>query len=280
VSVRRALLFVPLALVLLMAVAYVAAETWLESAGGKRALEKTLSSRIGMPVRLGGDFNLRLLPSVSVSATQLAVSDPSTGEEVATGNYIEADLALAPLFREELDVSRLSVEGLRFNLPGGNGLFFPRVTLASFGIGRPTEFDIDWNWMGRLNGQFTWFASESRVHLNVLWRAQERDDIGYRGSIVYGPGVVRFGDSEVTLGKQSANGGGCLLMGDPPQLNLVLKAGRLDVDELMKNVPGGQGATGSLPVELNLRLDAAEIRRGETVAYDTKLELGRQPACP
>ena len=278
-SIRRALILSPLILAALFAAAYFALVYWLESAGGRQALEKTMADRIGMPVSLGGDFDIRLLPSVGVSGTQLLVSDPVTGEELATGNYYETDLALAPLFREELEIRHVLIEGLKLKLPDGNGLFFPRISVGAFAFNRPTDFEVDWSWMGRLDGQFAWHPEESRLWLDALWRVEDRDEIAYRGDIVIQPGKMSFADSELIVGDQAVNGEGCLLLDGGPELNLLLAADRLDLDALLENIPAGQGDPGSLPVQLNLRLDAAEIRRGGIVARETRLEVGGQPSC-
>ena len=279
-KMRRLFLLLPLLTVSLLAVLYLAVDYWLESVGGRRALEKTLGSRIGMPVHLNGEFNIKLLPSVGVSGTQLVVTDPATGRDLAVGGYFETDLALAPLLREELEVRHLLVEDLKLNLPDGRGFFIPMIRLESFGFNQPTGFEIDLSFLGTLNGQFTWFPEESRVMLDVLWEAEERDDVAYRGSIAYGPGQVDFASSEVTVGAQSVTGEGCLLLTGQPELNLLMEAETLDLDALLENVPGGQGSAEALPVQMNLRLDAIEIRRGDMTARDTRLEIGAEPVCP
>lgn len=279
-KIRRLLLLVPLITLSVLAALYFAVDYWLESAGGRRALERTLSEQVGMPVHLNGDFNIKLLPSVGVSGTELVVSDPLTGEDLAVGGYFETDLALAPLFREELEVRHVLVERLKLALPDGGNVFIPRVRLESFGFGRPTDFEVDWSWLGVLSGQFTWSPNESRVLLDALWVADDRDDVSYRGTVDYGPELVRFGSSELAVGAQTISGEGCLQLAGAPVLNLMLEAETLDLDALSRNIPGGEGASGSLPFELNLRLDAAEIRRDDVTAFDTRLEIGSEPACP
>ena len=84
-KIRRLLLLVPLITLSVLAALYFAVDDWLESAGGRRALERTLSEQVGMPVHLNGDFNIKLLPSVGVSGTELVVSDPATGDDLAVG---------------------------------------------------------------------------------------------------------------------------------------------------------------------------------------------------
>lgn len=279
-KIRRLLLLVPLITVSVLAALYFAVDYWLESAGGRRALERTLAEQVGMPVHLNGDFNIKLLPSVGVSGTELVVSDPATGDDLAVGGYFETDLALAPLLREELEIRHVLIERLKLALPDGGNVFIPSIRLESFGFGSPTDFEVDWSWLGVLSGQFTWSPDESRVLLDVLWVADDRDDVTYRGTVDYGPDLVRFGSSELSVGSQTISGAGCLLLAGIPVLNLMLEAEMLDLDALSRNIPGGEGASGSLPFELNLRLDAAEIRRDDITARDTRLEIGSDPVCP
>jgi hypothetical protein len=108
-AARRLLLVAPLAVALLFAVAYLLVDAWLESAGGRHAVERALAERIGLPVRLDGDFNVMLLPSVGVSGTELVLGEPGPATEVARSHDYAVTLALAPLFE-----SRLLIESVRF----------------------------------------------------------------------------------------------------------------------------------------------------------------------
>ena len=74
-KIRRLRLFAAVLLIpaLLLAAAYWLADSWLESAGGRRMLENALTSRSGVPVRLLGDFDLMLLPAIGASGTELVV---------------------------------------------------------------------------------------------------------------------------------------------------------------------------------------------------------------
>jgi len=107
---RRILLAAPLAAVLLFAVAYLLVDAWLESAGGRHAVERALAERIGLPVRLEGGFNVMLLPSIGVSGSGLVVGEPGPATELARSEDYAVSLALAPL----LD-GRLLIESLRFS---------------------------------------------------------------------------------------------------------------------------------------------------------------------
>lgn len=110
-AVRRGLLLtVPLLLVLLFAAAWLLVDIWLESAGGRQAVERALAERIGLPVRLEGEFHVMLLPSIGVSGTVLVLGEPGQATELARSEEYAVSLALAPLFE-----SRLLIESVRFS---------------------------------------------------------------------------------------------------------------------------------------------------------------------
>jgi hypothetical protein len=110
-AVRRwFLLTVPLLLVLLFAAAWLLVDIWLESAGGRQAVERALAERIGLPVRLEGEFHVMLLPSIGVSGTVLVLGEPGQATELARSEEYAVSLALAPLLE-----SRLLIESVRFS---------------------------------------------------------------------------------------------------------------------------------------------------------------------
>jgi len=96
--------------VLLFGVAWLLVDTWLESAGGRNAVERALAERIGLPVRLEGDFDVMLLPSIGVSGSGLVVGQPGLATELARSEEYAVSLALAPL----LD-GRLLIESVHFS---------------------------------------------------------------------------------------------------------------------------------------------------------------------
>lgn len=109
---RRLLLALPVLLALLFLAAYLLVDAWLEGAGGRRALERALQDRIGLPVRLEGEFRVVLLPSVGVSGTALVVGEPGPATELLRSDSYAVSLALEPLFHR-----RLSIDSVEF----GNG---------------------------------------------------------------------------------------------------------------------------------------------------------------
>jgi hypothetical protein len=96
-AARRILLLLPLLLAMLFAGAWLLLDAWLESAGGRQAVERALQDRIGLPVRLQGEFSVMLLPSIGVSGTELLVGDAGSAGEVATAGEYAVSLALLPL---------------------------------------------------------------------------------------------------------------------------------------------------------------------------------------
>ena len=109
---RRLLLALPVLLALLFAAAWLLVDAWLEGAGGRHALERALQDRIGLPVRLEGEFSVMLLPAVGVAGTALVVGEPGPATELLRSDRYAVSLALEPLFH-----SRLLIDSVEF----GNG---------------------------------------------------------------------------------------------------------------------------------------------------------------
>lgn len=279
-SFRRILLVLPLVLLLLAVLLFFAAEYWFESAGGRGSIETTLSQSAGMPVRLDGDFDIMFLPSPGVRGTGLSISDPVSGDEVARSQMYEVELALGPLFRQELEVNHLALQKLVLGARGGPRFAIPRIAVSGFSPGSATDFEIDLGWLGRVDGVFTWRPAQADVALDLAWAGEGREDIELAGNIHYFTDYLRFDQLAAVIGGQALTGQGCLLQLGPPVLNLELEAGVLDLNALLEGVPGGQGGTGMLPLDVNLVLRATEIRRGDVRAVDTVLEIGAAPQCP
>jgi len=109
-TARRILLVLPLLLVVLFAGAWLLLDAWLESAGGRQAVERALQDRIGLPVRLQGAFSVMLLPSIGVSGTELLVAEPGSAGAVATAGEYAVSLALLPLLERRFVIRSVTFE--------------------------------------------------------------------------------------------------------------------------------------------------------------------------
>ena len=277
---RRLIIALPLIVLLLAAGLYMAAQAWIESGDGKRALEQKLAAAAGMPVRLAGDLDIRFLPVPGVVGTDLQLFDPVSGEKVAGSRRYVLDLALMPLVRRQLLVERMELEWLALGAPGGARFALPSVAVSQFAVDRPAGLAVDLGFLGRIDGEFTWRPGPGEVDLDLAWQAEGRDAIALAGRVAYHPDRAYFDGVTAQIAGQSVSGEGCFLAGNPPVLNLDLVAGSLDLDALGEAIPGGQAGTPAIPIEVNLRLRAAELVRGGIRAVDTELEIGASPACP
>ena len=110
---RRLLLFAPVALALLFAVTWLLLDHWLESAGGRRAVERALAERLGMPVTLQGEFAIMLLPSIGVSGTELVLGPPGPASEFGRSREYAVALAVLPLLDGRLLIESVALSGGR-----------------------------------------------------------------------------------------------------------------------------------------------------------------------
>jgi hypothetical protein len=102
---------VPLGLVVAVVLLVLAADAWLESAGGRQRLERELTDRLSMPVSLGGEFSLSLFPRPGVAGTGLQIgSGDGRGDFASSGSYLLA-LALTPLLSGEIEILSLHLSG-------------------------------------------------------------------------------------------------------------------------------------------------------------------------
>ena len=168
---RRIFLLLPLLTLLLLAVMYFALDAWLQSAGGRRAVERVLTSQLGMPVGLQGEFNIMLLPAAGVSGTDLVVRDGTSGGELARGGSFRVVLELLPLVREELRIDEIVVEDIVVAGAGGSdeGFVVHKASVAGFAAGEPAQFSIDLGPWGEARGEFTWRPQQAAIDLGLTW---------------------------------------------------------------------------------------------------------------
>lgn len=275
----RQILWLPLLIALLIAALYFAAIAWLESSGGREAIEKQLSVAAGMPVRLAGDFDLALLPAPGARGTELLISDPS-GMVIAGSRTFRVDLALEPLLRRQFRVDRLQLEWLTLGAAGSTQFAIPSVAISGFEPGREAALAVELGWFGTIDGSFTWRPADAEVSLDLAWNTEGRDPIGLGGVVAYFADHAAFRDLDAMIGGQHLVGNGCVLVAGRPVLNLDLAAGILDLDALAAAMPGGDGGGAMLPLAINLRLVADEMVRGELRATGSVLVIGDPPDCP
>ncbi len=308
-STRRLLILLPLGFFLTLLVLYLAVDKWLESAGGRHALERALSDRIGMAVKLQGDFNIMLLPAIGVSGTNLEISTISSGELVARAGRYEIVVALGPLMDKRVRVDNFVLESLQLTGPGNGAgqLGIERVEFREFEKDKPTPFRVTTTELGIIEGEFRWMAGDSVLAADFEWPIEgagilnlqsSTSLVDYSGSMVtsylvpgsdqainastnyeYQPGKITLTELGLESVGQEAGGSGCLWMAGLPSLNLNLVAGFLDLDKLRTLAPGGGPGEGELPLEVRIRLTAQEVRTSGVIARDVAFRLGGEPSC-
>jgi hypothetical protein len=204
---RRILLGIPLALALLALAAYAIVDAWLESAGGRRAVERTLADRIGLPVRLAGDFRVMLLPTIGVTGTDLVIGDPEPDGEILRGGEYALSLSIQALFKGRVLIESIRLVESAFYLGRGGqprdaaaggaarGLVLPEIRLLElegfrvidsagegqswrlqelriegFADGRPTPFSLDMDELGAWVGNFSWSGRTAEFALETAGR--------------------------------------------------------------------------------------------------------------
>lgn len=281
---RRLLLILiglPLALVVLGGLAWLALDAWLESTGGRRAVERVLSEQSGYPVRLAGEFEVVLLPSPGVGGTDLQVFESTGGPVLVAGARYGVELALRPLLRRELHVDRLTLGEVRFgeDSAADDGFAVTELVITGFAVDRPADFRVDLGPYGEATGTFTWRPAASALELRLAWGGFLFPSLALELRAAYDAAGLWFDAIDARIDGQPLSGGGCYRFDDASGLQLDLAAGRLDLDALdivMPEAEGGAGA-GGLPVRLRLRAD--EVVSGGATARGVVMNLGEDPDC-
>ena len=271
-----------LGLLLLLGALFVSAavvlDAWIESSGGRRLVERTLSDAVGLPVRLSGDFDVHLL-TPGAGGTDFLVLDETVRMERLRSRGYDLSLELRPLLRRELRVERLRLEWLVLGEAGKAQFALPSVEVAGFAVGEPADIDVDLGWLGEVDAVVSWFPEDSRVAFELAWSAEGRDDIRLEGNLEYSPEGVFLPEVSALVEGQRVWGSACYLAAFPPVLALDLEAETLDLKALEAVLPTGQDGDVSLPFDLNLRLRAETLLRGPVTATRALLEFGAPPDC-
>jgi hypothetical protein len=294
------LAMIALASVLAVGLLYLAADAWLESAGGRQAVERELAARAGMPVRLEGEFHVMLFPAIGVEGTDLVIGGPGAGEAfLHSGEYAVA-LAARPLLRGELLVRsvRLARGALRLDrvpdtgsatadaapslptieafevsefsvaVPGGEGglLEVEEFGVEGFEAGRDARFRVEVKGAGRVTGTFRWNPGGASLSLSATAADLLPGDLGFTGTLDY---AASSGTVSIRWPAQSANPDDILtLLGS---FSLLDGGARFSGLEL---AAGGQSVTG----EGCLLLDGGTSLQLLLAAEE--LDLDRLPELP
>ena len=262
---RHKWLSIPFALILLLVAAFWLADSWLESSGGREMLEQKLSSRIGMPVRLQGEFNLALWPSIGVSGTELVVGDPGPESELIRSGEFGLSVAILPLMEKQLVIERVGITGStiypgRFFgvVKGGvsGPIHLDSLMISGFVINQETPFAFEIEKLVSVQGSFRWNPSQF---------------------------VIFFSGLKLATAGGEAAGEGCLRLQAPFSLQLDLEAESLDLDTIrdslsqMGEMPDG-GDESSFDARIQLR--AGELKAAGAVARNAVIRLGIPADCP
>ncbi len=109
--VYRRILWGLMILVTGVVLAGVAANAWLESSGGRQLLQNALQDSLGRPVRLEGDFGIRLLPRLRITGEGLQLGSVTGDAVVASSRRYAAAVELRPFLRGEIRIASISVQG-------------------------------------------------------------------------------------------------------------------------------------------------------------------------
>jgi hypothetical protein len=140
-------LALPVLLFALLALIIAAADAWLESASGRRAVETALTRSVGMPVRLAGNFSLDVIPPVGVSGTDLLIGETGGSALFASSREFRLVLEALPLLSRELIITSLHlaqgvVDPRHYREKAGDGSDTGRVNVPSIGSLVLEEFRI------------------------------------------------------------------------------------------------------------------------------------------
>jgi uncharacterized protein involved in outer membrane biogenesis len=290
---RKIIIWVLGLFLLMPPLAYWALDSWLESSGGRRMLENTLSKRTGMDVKLQGAFDLMLLPDIGVSGTDLVVGGPAENDRFASSREYEISVALKPLLKGNVridwirltggvihperyrsadesgsedaqkgfqipEIRELTIRDFEVVIPAQNEQVVEvnLLELKNFSAGQQAPFHLDIEGLAMAQGWIRWDVRKSRLD---------------------------FGSLELRRQGQLLRGRGCLAVAESFAINLFLEGDQINLDRLRQDLPefGGGGDAGmeDSPLDIKLRLEARELQLEGAVARGVVFSLGNEPSC-
>jgi len=383
IRLRHLIWMLPVTLAVIVVLLGVLADSWLESSGGRHMLQTELSKSLGLPVRLNGDYSLKLFPRLEIAGRDLEVGQTGGAGSLALGEEYSAVVELAPFIHREVKITSVRVHGGFVelgNLPKATGdrdreslsqiaypqvasleidnfrirrqpeeksILIDRLLIKDFRQGREAKLDLrallmdskseiarmsmhggltlaagdlpsrldvremavdwgavsieglsgDWEWDPRavqLAARVDWQHSGGSADLRIDIRLESTPSgsflIHYQGSPLpepatlgfdysIDPGNIELSDLDITMGGQSLAGWGCMILSDPPTLNLSLQAESLDLDTLhsIDWKPQGDGAEIPLKLAVELRVQKAWFAGAEGTGV--VVATGPKPEC-
>jgi hypothetical protein len=115
-SKRKLIVVVPVFLMLFVLLAGMLADYWLESSGGRQLLERELSSGLGVPVRLTGDYSMSLLPYLKIEGEGLELGDEDGRGILGRGEHFWSVIELTPFLSGQIRIKSIGLSGGLFYL--------------------------------------------------------------------------------------------------------------------------------------------------------------------
>ena len=139
----------PLVLAVLVLLLGVAADSWLESSGGRQLLQRELSKSLGLPVRLEGDYSLKLFPRLKIAGNGLEIGQQGSPGVLAFSKDYSAVIELAPFFRRQVRITSIGLHGGFLDVSQApkaaedeNAPVRPEITLPEVGLLEIGDFSI------------------------------------------------------------------------------------------------------------------------------------------
>lgn len=111
VSLHRIAWILPLLILVLALLLGVVADSWLESSGGRQMLQRELTRSLGLPVRLEGDYHLKLFPRLKIAGSGLEIGQPGNLGVLALSQEYSAVIELVPFFHREVRITSIGLHG-------------------------------------------------------------------------------------------------------------------------------------------------------------------------